>query len=47
MKCENCCWFWYDEELERECCHFDEDGSYSALGIPAPCEEEDYEEEPW
>lgn len=38
LKCENCCFYWFNEDVRRECCNYHEPW-------PAPCEEEETEDE--
>ena len=42
MKCEDCNYFWQEEDEERPSCKFDDWNRYP--GELAPCEEEDYEQ---
>lgn len=37
LKCEDCSYFWWDEEYDRKMCQYHDER------WPAPCEEEDYE----
>lgn len=45
MKCENCGYYYYNEEYGREMCNFPPvDSLYSTPWDVAPCEEEEHEE---
>ena len=38
LKCEDCSYYWWDEEYDRKMCQYPSDDPW-----PAPCEEEDTE----
>lgn len=38
IKCENCLYYWKDEDEDYSCCHFDS----THHATPAPCEYDDY-----
>ena len=40
MKCEDCPYFWWDDEYDRKMCQYPEDDPW-----PAPCEQEEIDNE--
>ena len=38
INCKDCCYYWYNEEYEREMCN------YTGINNFAPCEQEEYDE---